>query len=261
MGGNCEKKSDRCRLLLHLQYPIFASICQVIAVYGLFSYYVMEFDLNYNTEDLWFEEKTCYQVMLMVFPVGIAFMSFNILETLVESGFYGALHDIPAVSGQCWLNLHHVPYLGDTRRVFVDCDFVYTPLVVMGYITNSVIWAFCLYLNINLTLWTSSPLDLVLSILAVFFIMEIDNMLVPPRIYNEILQWFKDAANVPKMKSPPTSLSKYRFYVVLNTVLSVILVFPFLLYLLAVTLIAVDDVEGFLYLIVLLCIFVMNVIC
>merc|ERR1712217_763912 len=112
-----------------------------------------------------------------------------------------------------------------------------------------------------------NPLDLVLYIVAVFFILEIDDMLVRPRTYNEILKWFEDTANIPKMKSTPMSFFKYKLWVILNVVLTIVLIFPLIFYFLILLVISSDHADKsqllaeVIMLIILVSVVLMNVIC
>jgi len=218
---NVDSKMQCCDLLLYLQYPLFAFTCQCVAVFNLMRYY---FDYTYAEPD-WMSDDV-YYVMLFLFSVVILFSSLNILKSMAVSGLYGALHHTPTVATGWCLELFSFPFIGDALQVFVDCDFVYTPLLAMGYFTNLFLWACCLILNMIILELSDSPLDVVLNIVAVFFILEIDDMLVPLDAYDEMLKWFEDSSNLPRMKTIPISSRKYKGYVVLNMIQCAVLSSP-----------------------------------
>ena len=218
---NTEKsKMTRCRLLLLLLYPLFAFACPTVAVVTLFYYYFHEWftkTLEEIEDDGWVVDEEWYLLLPAMFILLILLLSVNILKTTANSGFYGALHHIPAVAS---FKLDRVPWLGDTLRVFVHCDFMFSPLLVLGYLINVLLWAACLYINTLAVWWSETPLDLVLNLVAVFFIMDISKMLVPPDAYHEVLQWFEDSSNVSRLRSTPISLGQYKCYSVMNIVLA-----------------------------------------
>merc|ERR1712062_228666 len=102
---------------------------------------------------------------------------------------------------------------GDKLCVFADYGILNQPLFVMGYLINLLLWMQCLFLNFEVLFVAENPLDFVLKVIALYFIAEIDNMLVPSDAYAQMLEWFEDKDNVSRMELKAMSTIRYRMYV------------------------------------------------
>ena len=82
-----------------------------------------------------------------------------------------------------------------------------------GYIVNQCVCQWGIMLNMMLVLYSKTPLDAVLNVVAVMFITDIDNMMVKPRHYTTILEWINDDKNVAAITSTPISAARRKLLI------------------------------------------------
>jgi len=209
-----------CRFTLWMVYPAFSLLCQIVAIYNLWTFFVLTPGEVHVYEN--------YPVMFLVFGVFIFVNSLNARKSRSNDGFYGGLNYIPRVSKGCCFRLHSAPLIGDKLRIFADYGFLNMTVLNIGFFVNMIIWVFCVFLNLRVLLFSPDPLDVILNIIAVYFIADIDNMMVPPDSYVVIAEWFEDSDNVSRIRAKPMSAMKYNASVAMNVVVYALSLFVYL---------------------------------
>lgn len=204
---------ETCAVLIpSVLLPLIAMTCQLVTLGSLwYEHFEWLFDDDWLTVDDDAFDDYDDSIIATNPALWIALKLFVCLYTLklymeiVNSGFYGAMRSAPTTGIQqcqcmdkCLAKLN--PYIGDAFGVFLNYGFLNMPIFVAGFIIHTFCWYACLVINEWMLDITEDPLKAVLNIVAVFFVLELDNMLVPYGAYEDILKYFEKEDNGPREK-------------------------------------------------------------
>eukprot|EP01084_Bolivina_argentea_P173684 300864_1 len=108
---------------------------------------------------------------------------FGVLFFQLETGFYKHLHSL-------------------TQGGFSDYgySFLSTSWLTFGKVINYTVLLNACYLSFCVILMSEEPLDIILNSMALLFILDLDNMVVSNRDYNDVLEFFENENNIKNMK-------------------------------------------------------------
>ena len=181
-------KINQLRLItLSLLPPLLAAHCQFVVLYFIFCYW---FDQKYSTSDqpsevVYLHEESNQSIPMtlvekhiylkVTFDIFVLWYAVQLLTSQTNAGLYGAMRYIPKESGDCWFKLHSIPFIGNKLRAFVDYGFLYCPVFAAGFFINQLVWFCCLFNALFLVSTVEDPVNLILNIVAVYFISDIDS--------------------------------------------------------------------------------------
>lgn len=115
----------------------------------------------------------------------------------------------------------------------IDCDgndhnFISSDWLILGQFINRLLALNVFYLSFLIIFFSTDPLDIILNCVALFFLLDIDNMVIDGDDYKKTLEWFNNKDNVKSYTHKPMNKGRIYLYFIIDLIYALLMLVTYI---------------------------------